>query len=563
MQKELDLAIEKINQKKFEEAINIYEKILESTPNHLDSNLNLGTVYFQTGNLEKASEFWNKAININPNIPEIHNNLATIYINRKDYAVAINYAKKAIEINPNFYLAHNNLGISYKGLKKLIDAKSCFIKTLELNPKYNIAHYNLGIIYYELNEIEKSELSYLKSIELNPNYIFAYINLLNLYEKINDNFKLEELLDKAQGIFKENASIKLFRGKLNYKQKKYEECINILQSINFYTSNKTREITRLNFLAKAQDKAKRFEEAFDNFHAANKLNMENNSKNYDKNKVLESISLRKDYFRSFNQNDWVKLNSDTPNPVFLIGFPRSGTTLLDTILRSHKDISVIEEKPIISNFIEHLNSKTNNNIDHLKNLNDLEIFDLQKYYLDERNKYIQESKNLIIDKMPLNMIHTAEIIRFFPNAKFILAIRNPCDCVLSSFMQSFKLNDSMANLNNLDDSVHFYSEVMELWDVYEKQFKINFHQIKYEEIITNFQSSISNLLNFLQLEWSNKINNFNKTAKNRGLIATPSYDQVNEPLYNSSINRWKNYENKFKNLLTKLDPWIEKYGYLK
>ena len=561
MQKELDLAIEKINQKKFEEAINIYEKILESTPNHLDSNLNLGTVYFQTGNLEKASEFWNKAININPNIPEIHNNLATIYINRKDYAEAINYAKKAIEINPNFYLAHNNLGISYKGLKKLIDAKSCFIKTLELNPKYNIAHYNLGIIYYELNEIEKSELSYLKSIELNPNYIFAYINLLNLYEKINDNFKLEELLDKAQGIFKENASIKLFRGKLNYKQKKYEESINILQSINFYPSNKTREITRLNFLAKAQDKAKRFEDAFDNFHAANKLNMENNSKNYDKNKVLESISLRKDYFRSFNQNDWIKLNSDTLNPVFLIGFPRSGTTLLDTILRSHKDISVIEEKPIISNFIEHLNSKTNNNIDHLKNLNDLEIFDLQKYYLDERNKYIQESKNLIIDKMPLNMIHTAEIIRFFPNAKFILAIRNPCDCVLSSFMQSFKLNDSMANLNNLDDSVHFYSEVMELWDVYEKQFKINFHQIKYEEIITNFQSSILNLLNFLQLEWSNEINNFNKTAKNRGLIATPSYDQVNEPLYNSSINRWKNYENKFKNLLTKLDPWIKKYNY--
>ena len=561
MQNELDLAIEKINQKKFEEAINIYEKILESTPNHLDSNLNLGTVYFQTGNLEKASEFWNKAININPNIPEIHNNIATIYINRKDYAEAINYAKKAIEINPNFYLAHNNLGISYKGLKKLIDAKSCFIKTLELNPKYNIAHYNLGIIYYELNEIEKSELSYLKSIELNPNYIFAYINLLNLYEKINDNFKLEELLDKAQGIFKENASIKLFRGKLNYKQKKYEESINILQSINFYPSNKTREITRLNFLAKAQDKAKRFEEAFDNFHAANKLNMENNSKNYDKNKVLQSISLRKDYFRSFNQNDWVKLNSDTPNPVFLIGFPRSGTTLLDTILRSHKDISVIEEKPIISNFIEHLNSKTNNNIDHLKNLNDLEIFDLQKYYLDERNKYIQESKNLIIDKMPLNMIHTAEIIRFFPNAKFILAIRNPCDCVLSSFMQSFKLNDSMTNLNNLDDSVHFYSEVMELWDIYEKQFKINFHQIKYEEIITNFQSSITYLLNFLQLEWSNEINNFNKTAKNRGLIATPSYDQVNEPLYNSSINRWKNYENKFKNLLTKLDPWIKKYNY--
>ena len=159
------------------------------------------------------------------------------------------------------------------------------------------------------------------------------------------------------------------------------------------------------------------------------------------------------------------------------------------------------------------------------------------------------------------MIHTAEIIRFFPNAKFILAIRNPCDCVLSSFMQSFKLNDSMANLNNLDDSVHFYSEVMELWDVYEKQFKINFHQIKYEEIITNFQSSISNLLNFLQLEWSNEINNFNKTAKNRGLIATPSYDQVNKPLYDSSINRWKNYENKFKNLLTKLDPWIKKYNY--
>ena len=210
---------------------------------------------------------------------------------------------------------------------------------------------------------------------------------------------------------------------------------------------------------------------------------------------------------------------------------------------------------------EHLNSKTNNNIDYLKNLNDLEIFDLQKYYLDERNKYIQESKNLIIDKMPLNMIHTAEIIRFFPNAKFILAIRNPCDCVLSCYFQNFGPSIAMSNFLELNDAAEFYNNVMNIWKNYTKIFSPNVCYVKYEDLVINFEDTIKNIVTFLKLDWSNKFYEFNILAKKRGIISTPSYYQVTESLNKKAINRWINYEVNLDQVKSMLDFWIKEYSY--
>lgn len=225
-------------------------------------------------------------------------------------------------------------------------------------------------------------------------------------------------------------------------------------------------------------------------------------------------------------------------------------------------VEVLEEKPIVDIFISSLEKKTNNDLHNLENIDDNSIKNLRKIYFDNRDKYINfDPEKIYIDKMPLNLIHVGEIVRIFPNAKFIFAIRNPYDVILSCFMQQFSPNNAMANLTNLDDATNLYDLVMNLWLKYNEIFTLNVQTVKYENVVENFDGSIKKLLNFLELEWNDKVKEFYKTAEKRGIINTPSYNQVNMPLYNKSINRWKNYENKFLSNKKILDKWVKKFKY--
>ena len=128
-------------------------------------------------------------------------------------------------------------------------------------------------------------------------------------------------------------------------------------------------------------------------------------------------------------------------------------------------------------------------------------------------------------------------------------------------MQPFLPNDAMSNFYNLKDSSNFYDQVMTLWEIYQKSLILNLHTIKYEDLVNDFDNTIKKLLKFLGVEWSDDLRNFNLTASKRGMINTPSINQVNMPLYNKSILRWKNYSNKFSNQILVLEKWIKKFDY--
>ena len=128
-------------------------------------------------------------------------------------------------------------------------------------------------------------------------------------------------------------------------------------------------------------------------------------------------------------------------------------------------------------------------------------------------------------------------------------------------MQTFRLNDAMANLLNLEDSANLYDGVMKLWLSYIKIFTINFHTVKYENIIKDFDNTINSVLKFLELNWSDSVLDFQETAKNRGIINTPSYAQVIKPIYSKSVGKWKHYEKEMTNVIPILNPWIKKFNY--
>ena len=562
LKEKLKDAYKEIRTENFVKAENIYKDILKKSSNNFEANLNLGTLYARQSKFHEAVKYLEVAISQNSKVPQIYNNLGLIYTHLDKNEKAIEVFNKVIKLNSASSVTYCHLGIAYTNLSKVIEAEESYKKSLELDPKNVLSLYNYGTLFKRLNDPKNAEKYLTKAISISPNNFPPYNNLMEVYDKSNQNEKLKKLIDDAKSKFKNNTSINLFDAKLLFKLREYEKVIELLEKISFDGKEKYKEHNRTELIAKSYDHISNYKKAFEYFKITNEVNYDLNKDIVDKNKYIEVIEKRIKFFDKEKSIDWPVLSEINKNsdPTFLIGFPRSGTTLLDTILRSHPLIDVLEEKPIVDKFVELLNTKIKSDF---KNLKDHKIDkEMRDFYFREKSNYSSKKNcKIVIDKMPLNTVYVGEIVRFFPNAKFIFAIRHPSDCVLSCFMQNFLLNNAMTNFLNLEDSAKLYNQVMILWELYNNKLKINFHMIRYEDLIENFETEVKKLLNYLGVDWSNKVTEFYKTSKKRGMLNTPSYNQVSQPLYTKSIGRWKNYQDQFQDISPILDKWIQKFSY--
>ena len=529
----------------------------------LNQLLDLSDKALQNKDYVTAKKLLEKVILINKDIPEVYYNLGIICLNSKNVKDSINYFDQAVKLKPKFSMAYCNLGLAYNKIGQFEKASENYLKAIESDKKNIIAYFNIGNLFKFKGDLDKAEQNFNKAIDLDSNMIMAYNNLFEIFDRSNQFKKLENILNKAKQKFKDHPLVNFFVGIYEYKKKNYNEVIKVYEKIVLDKNDIGRLTVRNELLAKSYDHIGNYDKAYESFQSANNQINSFFKKKCNKENYINFINKRIEYFIPKNIKNWVIEKKDKEkSPIFLIGFPRSGTTLLDTILRSHPKVEVLEEKPVVDIFIRSLEKAINNNLNNLGKIDSSLIEKLRQIYFDNRNKYINfDPDKIYIDKMPLNLIHVGEIVRIFPNAKFIFAIRNPYDVILSCFMQQFSPNDAMANLTNFDDATNLYDLVMNLLLKYNETLSVNVKIIKYENVVENFDKSINNLLNFLELEWDDKVKEYYKTAKNRGMINTPSYNQVNMPLYNKSINRWKNYANKFLNNKKILDKWTKKFDY--
>ncbi|MDA8643397.1 sulfotransferase [Candidatus Pelagibacter bacterium] len=558
---------EKVNEnlakKNFSLAEDNLKKILDIDENNLKALFILGSVFIQTEQLDSAIDYLNKVNNIDPNIANVHNNLGIVYIKLKKFQDAKKFFNKTLEINPSHLDAYNSLGIVYAELGDLNQALFNVKKVLELNSNFVSAHNNLGLIYKKFEHFNEAETSFKKAIEIDFKFIESHYNLMELYEKGNQNDKLESIVNNFEKLFKANSITSLYRGHILYKKDLFLEAIKSLESFSI-ENNINLEVDRINLLGKSYDKIGNINDAFLSFEKANLLNTNLKIEGINKNNFLNEIKIRINYFKNIKIVEKLpKQSQNYQDPVFMIGFPRSGTTLLDTILRSHPMIEVIEEKSSVKKIVNSLNKLSNNIFEGFNNIKDVNIKEIRKNYFEDLLSYINHhDKDFIyIDKLPLNIVYIAEILKIFPHAKFIISLRHPCDCILSCYMQNFKLNDSMSNFLNLKDTAVTYDLIMNLLKIYKSKFNFNFYEIKYENLISKFDNEIKNLLGFLELPWNDSVLEYQKTASERERIFTPSYDQVIKPLYLKSAGRWKKYENKLSNVYPILEPWIKEFKY--
>lgn len=505
-----------------------------------------------------------KILLINPKIFEVNFNLAMINLQSGNFDASIQYFQNAKKINPKVSRVYFNLALAFEKKNEKNLAIINYEKAIELDPNNSLVFYNLGSLYKDTFDTTKAEKYLKKSLDLKSNFIKAYNNLFDLYDRSNQIDKYSQLLKKAQKMLSEKNLISFYSGIHEYKKKEYQSAIKILENTNLNESYFIQNITKHGILAKSYDHIKKFDKAFYFFKTNNDLVKNYYGKNINEKNFIDYVKQRIEFFQNFKINSWKQYSTknEINDPIFLIGFPRSGTTLLDTILRTNKSVEVIEEKPILRNFLIELEKKTKNDFNQLNTFDEKYINEMQNFYFQERGKY-QKNKNIkiVIDKLPLNIIHIGEVLRFFPNAKFVFALRHPYDSVLSCFMQQFTLNPAMKNFLSIENSAILYDLVMKLWTIYRKAFSINFHIIKYEDVVLNFEQTTKEVFKYIGLDWSEDTENFYLTAKDRIDISTPSYNQVTSPIYLKSINRWKNYEKYFKDSKEYLDKWVKQFDY--
>ncbi|KZR82810.1 Photosystem I assembly protein Ycf3 [Synechococcus sp. MIT S9504] len=575
------------------EAIRLYKAALSIDQNYAPAVNNLGLIAQRQGNLEEAEKLVKKASNLDQSCSLYYINLGVIYkdLGQLDQALAV--ILKSLELKPDNPYAHMSLGVIYKDLGQLDQALAAILKSLELKPDNPDAHVSLGMIYKDLGQLNQSLAATLKSLELNPDNPDAHLNMSGIFKELGnfkeankaikrsfDSKKLtlpiaiqgfeyydstnqkEELNQAIESVNKllgsDNSASSIYNARSLFHEKEYRSSLEALEAIDVKSLfNTFSSIKYYFFRGLAEEKLGLYEQAFNHFMLAQKVESYRNITPASSWVSIKSYTTLAEKIKPITAVGPDPIHS----PVFLVGFPRSGTTLLDTVLRSHPLVEVVEEKVQLDVAEQMAIKKFGKKIEDFADLQKMHLDRLRLEYFKRLYSHVRDPGKIIIDKLPLNIVKIPLINVLFPNAKVILAIRHPCDSVLSCFQQTFKPNSSMANFTSLAGSITFYSKVMTAWNKYCESFPFDHCTTKYEDLIIDFDGSMAKILSFLGIEWNESIKNYRKTALKRGAINTPSATQVSQPLYKTSIGKWRNYERHFEEHLPLLNPWIKQWGY--
>ena len=537
---------------------------LAINPEYDNALTNLGVVLNELGKIDEGEKFLKKALKINPTSPLIFNNLGNILVKKNNFHDAEVCFRKAIELKPDFYLAYSNLGSLLSRRGNLIEAEKYTQEAINYNSKFELAYVNLGTIKIDLDKLSDAEDLFLSALEINDNYNYAYASLFRLYEKTNDINKLKLKIEKLKNNLNINNEILMFKSRIAFREKDFVNAKKLIDQVSAEWIDQTDQNTSLlfwSFKAFIEEKVKNFDEAFKCFEKS-QLNLK-----YEDCNPVEFQNYIKTYRRNLDSKKYLENNKTNSiaerQPAFLIGFPRSGTTLLDTILRSHPEIDVLEEKPIINSVEKIIQSKYKYSLDELDRLNKEELDFLREHYLETLKNNSNRDKNtrILIDKFPFQTVCLPLINLLFPDSKIIFTHRNPYDTVLSCFQQAFEPNNAMSNFRSIDSAAEIYNLTMNVWTDYISSLNIKYITSKYEDLIEDFDSHIAKILNFLGVNWNENIKNYRDTAYKRVKINTPSSSQVIQPIYKTSIEKWKNYERYFGTSHKNLIKWKNYFQY--
>jgi len=553
------------DQGRLAEATEYFSRSLEINPGDALAHYNLALALEDLGQIEDALVSYRHALAIDPHNEDTLNNLGLLYLKQKNPVQALAYFNHVRDLKPHSADIHNNIGNAYHQAGEPDKAITAYHRALEVNPTHVDAHFNLGLILQEKGDLDEAIAYYRQALAGNPHLADAHTGLAEIYEKRHQIEKLKEHIDTAIRLDPLNPSATRLSAVLLRREGKHDEALAKLARIPLPTDHDCTTESIHFELGRLYDLGRQSDLAIHHFAEGNRLQMLSaEGTRADKNRYLGEIRRLHEYYTQSYAGPWPATPQDLPaqTPSFIIGFPRSGTTLMDQILDSHPQLQVLEEKPALESIQRAIAEMPGAYPGALAALDDDTICRLRSQYFDVVEKYLPRNPGtLLVDKFPLQISHVGLIHRIFPGARLILALRHPCDVCLSCFMQSFVPNDAMANFSTLADTAVLYDEVMRLWQRSCEIFPLTVQALKYETLVENFRAEVAALLQFLGVEWDEAVMNYAEHAKTRKSINTPSYNQVTEPVYQRAKYRWKRYEPYLAPVMPRLRPHLEYFGY--
>jgi len=499
----------------------ITRKIIQENPNNVDAFRLLGIISARNGIIGDAERFFRKAIKIAPDFTDVICDLGQLMTDDGRFEDAINCYKQAIEMEPENSRHYDHLGWVLEPAALTYDSIEAHQKAIELNPKLASAWLGLGHGLKTVGRLEEAIEAYQQCYKLKPYNGAIQWSLANLKTY---RFSDDEITDMQVKITKEDLA--------------QESEVNYLFS-----------------LAKAYEDRKDFDRAWDYYNEGNsKRRMR---ENYD---PVET-EIRNDRIIDVFSQEFLESNTGIgnpdPSPIFVVGLPRSGSTLIEQILASHSLVEGTTELNYISHCKRSLNRNRADGINYpeaIRVLEESHFKALGQDYLNFCQMHRIEGTPHFIDKLPNNFPNIGFIHLILPNAKIIDARRHPMDACFSGYRQLFARGQSYTY--DLTDIGEYYIQYQRLMDHWHESLPERVLTVQYEEVVSDFENQVHRILEYCGLPWEDSCLNYYDTERP---VRTPSSEQVRQPIYSGSMHRWRNYDQHLDELKEILGPIMGRY----
>jgi tetratricopeptide (TPR) repeat protein len=526
---------------RLEDAISRYQQALAISPDFPMAHNNLGIALKELGRPEEAITHYEQALAIMPGYAEAHSNLGNVLQELDRPEDAINYYKQALAIMPNYAEAHSNLGNALKDLGRQEEAISHYEQALAIKPDFAMAHYNLGIALDELGRPEQAISRYEQALAIKPDYAEAHNNLGFALQELGRRDEAIAHYEQALAIKPDYAAAHLHLSMIIPKQ----EQVPVIEKLLEKPSLVEVDASHYQFaLGNIYNDGEMFDKAFEHYNKANelkRLSITYNSQNYSVyvDRLIKTYS--RDYFEEISAS-----GSDSELPVFIVGMPRSGTTLVEQILSSHPQVYGAGELVIIEGIEKTITNEIGASSSYPECMSLLDDAATEKFSA----KYLKEiganSKNAtrITDKNPGNFHRIGLIKTLFPKARIIHCQRDALDTCTSIFFNYFvEGNEYSFDLKELGQYYLDYDRLMAHWG---NLFPNDILAVQYEALVMNQEKISRQFIEHIGLEWDERCLDFHLSKR---AVRTASSVQVRQPIYTHSINRWKHYEKQLAPLL--------------
>ena len=537
-------------------AVGDYEKVVALSAQDWESWNNLGNARRGAGDVEGAVDALRRAVELAPLSPPVRLNLANSLSASGQVEEAEAELKRMIVDFPDDSNPLRELHVLYRQSGRDAEATEAIERAIEVDPTNVELLLGKASHLSKLLMTEESEATYRRVLALDPRHPLGHLGVAVCLDLTNRTEELATIAENAEQQDIDADALNFIRAMDHRRAKRFDQGLAAMEQV----PEELESARRCHVMGQLLEGVGRYDDAFASYTEMNRLMREEFPVALDRAKAYrEMIRERRDAMTSEWMADWRQEEADDHHrpPVFLYGFPRSGTTLLDTMMMGHPSIDVLEEEPTLQKAFASFASA-----DAVRDASDETIAAARTaYFAYAAEKGTLGPGHLLVDKNPLAINAVPIMHRLFPTAKHILALRHPCDVLLSCYVTNFRMNDGMASFARLDTAAELYDLSFGYFERARSLMDLNIHTIFYERVVEDRDRELRALFDFLELDWHDAVLDHESTAKKRGRIKTASYAQVVEPIYQRSAGRWVKFRRHLEPILPTLKPWIEKFGY--